>query len=107
MIAYYLKDDLRQFWEQLDKAATEAFLDAWIVRAESTGVTIPKKIARQLKVSRFALFAWYDHPISTGPLEATNNKIKTLQRRAYGFRDQEYFTLQIHSQRQKKYALVG
>ena len=107
MMAYYLKDDLRQFWDQPDKAAAEAFLDAWIVQAESSGVTMLKKIARRFKVFRFGLLAWYDHPISTGPLEATNNKIKTLQRRAYGFRDQEYFILQIYSQHQKKYALVG
>jgi len=28
---------------------------------------------------------WYDYPISTGPLEGTNNKIKTMQRQAYGY----------------------
>lgn len=107
MRAYYLKEDLRQFWEQPDKAAAERFLEAWLVRAETAGVPILKKIARRLRIFRFALLAWYDHPISTGPLEAANNKIKTLQRRAYGFRDQEYFTLQIYSQHLKKYALVG
>jgi transposase len=51
--------------------------------------------------------AWYDHPISTGPLEGTNNKIKTLQRQAYGYRDQDYFTLRIYGLHQTKYALVG
>ena len=42
-----------------------------------------------------------------GPLEATNNKIGTLQRKAYGYRDREYFILQIYSSHLKKYALVG
>jgi len=107
MRAYYLKEDLRQFWEQRDKAAAEPFLDAWLARAEGSGVTILKKTARRLRIFRFALLAWYDHPISTGPLEACNNKIKTLQRRAYGFRDREYFVLQIQSLHLKKYALVG
>jgi len=107
MRAYYLKEDLRQFWEQSDKTAAERFLDAWLIRAETSGVTILAKIARQLHLFRFALLAWYDYSISTGPLEATNNKIKALQRRAYGFRDQEYFTLQIYGQHEKKYALVG
>lgn len=46
-------------------------------------------------------------PFSTGALEASNNKIGALQRRAYGFRDREYFVLQIHSLHLKKYALVG
>jgi transposase len=107
MMAYYLKEDLRQFWEQPDKPAADQFLTAWICRAESSGVTILKKIARRLRLMRFALLNWYDHRISTGPLEATNNKIKTLQRRAYGFRDREYFVWQIYSQHEKKYALVG
>ncbi|RPI60606.1 MAG: hypothetical protein EHM48_06970 [Planctomycetaceae bacterium] len=33
--------------------------------------------------------------------------IKTLQRRAYGLRDQQYFTLRIYSLHETKYALVG
>jgi transposase len=105
--AYYLKEDLRQFWEQADKAAAERFLDDWLVRAEASGITVLKKLARTLRLYRFGLIAWYDHPISTGPLEGTNNKIKTLQRQAYGFRDQQYFTLRIYSLHETKYALVG
>ena len=65
------------------------------------------KFARTLIVHRHGLLAWYDFPISTGPLEGTNNKIKTLQKRAYGFRDQEYFTLRIYGLHESKYALVG
>ena len=48
-----------------------------------------------------------DHPISTGPLEGTNNKIKTMQRQAYGIRDKEFFKLSIYALHMKKYALVG
>jgi transposase len=107
MLAYYLKEDLRQFWEQADKAAAEEFLTAWLTRAETSGVTILNRIARRLRLLRSALLAWYDHPISTGPPEAANNKIKTLQRRAYGFRDRDYFIWQIYGQHHKKYALVG
>lgn len=105
--AYYLKEDLRQFWEQSDKAVAERFLDDWILRAHASGITVLKKFAQLLHVYKFGLLAWYDHPISTGPLEAVNNKIGTLQRRAYGYRDQEYFTLRIYGLHQTKYALVG
>lgn len=107
MLAYYLKEDLRQFWEQPDKAAAERFLDAWLARAEGCGVTILKKIARRLRIFRFALLAWYDHPISTGPLEGTNHKIKTMKRQAYGFRDIEFFILKILGIHETTYALVG
>ena len=40
-------------------------------------------------------------------LEGVNNKIKTLQRQAYGFRDQEFFRLRIYSIHRAKYALIG
>jgi transposase len=105
--AYYLKDDLRRFWEQPDKATAERFIDDWIARATASGITVLKKFAKTMTTYRFGLVAWYDHPISTGPLEGTNNKIKTLQKRAYGYRDQEYFTLRIYALHLLNYALVG
>ena len=107
MVAYYLKEDLRQFWDQPDRDAADRFLEQWLARADSSTIPVLRKIGRRLRAFRFALLAWYDHPISTGPLEASNNKVKTLQRRAYGFRDRQYFVLQIHSLHLKKYALVG
>ena len=36
-----------------------------------------------------------------------NNKIKTMQRKAYGFRDKEFFKLKILACHEAKYALVG
>jgi transposase len=106
-IAYYLKEELRQFWEQPDKATAARFLDDWIARAQSAGMPILNRFARTLTIHRRGLLAWYDAPISTGPLEGVNNKIKTMQRQAYGFRDQEFFKLKIHALHQTTYALVG
>ena len=40
-------------------------------------------------------------------LEGTNNKIKTMKRMAYGFRDMEFFKLKIMAIHESKYALVG
>jgi hypothetical protein len=34
-------------------------------------------------------WAYYDHPIASGPLEGLNNIIKVLKRQAYGFRDND------------------
>jgi transposase len=48
------------------------------------------KFANTLLANRTGIFAWYDYPISTGPLEGINNKIKTMKRQAYGFRDAEF-----------------
>jgi transposase len=56
---------------------------------------------------RAGILAYYDYPISTGPLEGTNNKIKTMKRQAYGFRDLYFFKLKIMAAHETSYALVG
>jgi transposase len=39
-VAYYLKEDLRRFWEQPGKHFATTFLDGWIRRAEASGIRI-------------------------------------------------------------------
>ena len=106
-IAYYLKEALNEIWEQDDQEAAQALLMDWITYAESTGIAMLRKFAKTLRLHAWRILAWYDHPISTGPLEGTNNKIKTMKRQAYGFRDQEFLRLKILGIHQTKYALVG
>jgi transposase len=105
--AYYLKEDLRQFWGQADKTIATAFLQGWIRRAASSGIKILQQLSKTIAAHRSGLLAYYDFRISTGPLEGTNNKIKTLKRQAFGFRDQEFFKLKILAIHESKYALVG
>lgn len=106
-LAYYMKEDLRQIWKQPNKAAAAAFLADWIARAEASGIPMLHKFAKTMALHRFGILAYYDYPISTGPLEGTNNKIKTMQRQAYGFRDLEFFKLKILALHETRYALVG
>jgi transposase len=106
-LAYYLKEDLREVWEQVDEEAAQAHLMDWILRAEISGVAMLVKFAKTLRFHAQGILAWYDYPISTGPLEGTNNKIKTMKRQAYGFRDHEFFKLKILALHRTTYALVG
>jgi transposase len=106
-VAYYLKEDLRRFWEQPGKRFATVFLDGWIRRAEASGVKMLKQMARTLAAHRSGLLAYYDVMITSGPLEGTNNKIKTMKRQAYGFRDREFFKLKILALHETKYALIG
>ena len=53
------------------------------------------------------ILAWYDFESSTGPLEGVNNKIKTLKRQAYGYRDLEFFKLKIYAIHESNYKLIG
>ena len=105
--AYYMKDELRQLWAMPGKGDAEQFLLGWMRRAEASGIRLLKSFAHTLAAHRAGILAWYDDPISTGPLEGTNNKIKTMKRQAYGFRDTEFFKLKIMALHQTKYALVG
>jgi transposase len=105
--AYYLKEDLRQFWSQPGKTFAGAFLTDWVRRAEASGVRMLRQMARTLESHRAGLLAYYEYPISTGPLEGTNKKIKTMKRQAYGFRDQQFFKLKILAIHEAKYALLG
>ena len=105
--AYYLKEDLRLLWEQEDKADAEDHLDDWLAEARASGIRILVSFATTLDEHRQGLLDWYDYPISTGPLEGMNNKIKVLNRKAYGFRDMEFFKLKIMNLHQAKEVLVG
>jgi len=66
-----------------------------------------EKFADTLIEHHHGLLPDYRYSISTGPLEGTNNKIKTMKRQAYGFRDTEFFKLKIIGIHLTKYALVG
>jgi transposase len=105
--AYYLKEDLRRFWEQPGKRFAAAFLDGWLRRAAASGVKMLQQMAKTLAAHRSGLLAYYEAMITSGPMEGTNNKIKTMKRMAYGFRDPEFFKLKILAIHETKYALVG
>ncbi len=106
---YYMKEDLRQVWNwEGDKIAAEWHLTSWIEMARNSGIGMLEKFAKTLKRHFDGILAYFDYDsLSTGPLEGTNNKIKTMQRKAYGFRDMEFFKLKIMALHETKYALVG
>jgi transposase len=105
--AYYMKEDLRQIWLQEDKASARRVFDDWIRRAEASGIKMLQKFAVTIGMHRRGILAFYDYPISTGPLEGTNTKIQLMKRQAYGFRDMNFFKLKIYAIHRSKYALVG
>ena len=106
-MAYYLKDDLGQIWKQNDKIEADFLLWEWIKKASSSGVKMLIKFSKTLLKYSDEILAYYDFDkMSSGPMEGTNNKIKTLQKRAYGYRDMEFFKLKVKSLHKTKYALI-
>ena len=96
-IAYYLKEELSLLWGQEILEKAKAFLGQWVAKAKASGIARLNKFADTLLNHREGIFNWYKHQISTGPLEGLNNKIKVLKRKAYGYRDMEYFRLKIYA----------
>jgi transposase len=105
--AYYMKEDLRRVWEQPNYAAGQRVLDDWIRRAENSGIQMLRRFAHTLAAHRSGILNFYRYPLSTGPLEGTNTKIRVLQRNAYGFRDTEFFKLKIYGLHETRYELIG
>jgi len=66
-----------------------------------------EKFGKMLVKNTDKILAYYDfNKMSSGPMEGTNNKIKTLQKRAYGYRDMEFFKLKVKALHETKYALI-
>ncbi len=106
-IVYYLKEDLRQLWAQPNKAVARRFFKDWLARARVSGIRMLAQMADTLESYQEGILNYYTYHISTGPLEGTNNKIKTMQRQAYGYRDHEFLKLRILGLHESRYALVG
>lgn len=70
-------------------------LKLFIAAARKTGIEELDDICQMIERRMDGITSKAIHPISNGPLEGTNNMIKTLRRQAYGFRDTHYFFLKI------------
>lgn len=106
-VAYYLKEDLSQLWQQETKASAARFLTDWCRRARASGIRVLITMANTLEGYRIGILNWYDYPISSGPIEGINNKIGALQRMAYGYRDKDYFIAKLYALHLAKFALIG
>ena len=74
---------------------------------KSSNIKPLMKIANTLVSHQSGILNYFLHFISTGKVEGINNKIKTLQRMAYGFRDRLYFKLRIYFIHRARYELIG
>ncbi len=105
--AYALKEQLRLFWRQDSLRKAWVFLDQWISDTRDTGIKKLKKIADTLDDHRVGLLNYFKHRITNAAAEGINNKIKTMKRQAYGFRDMGYFKLRLYHLHEQRYAFVG
>jgi transposase len=105
-MGYYLKEEIRLLWGMADKEKASVFIDDWIERARQSGQHYIEKMANSIARFRSGILAWFDHKISNGPIEGMNNKIKTLKRQAFNYRDMQYFKLKIIAMFDPRYGLL-
>jgi len=106
-VAHALKEQLAELWEQDDEMSAFWCLADWISVAEWSEIPEMTAFAKTLRNYWQEVLNFYGAAITSGPLEGLNNKIKTLKRQSYGFRDQEYFKLKILAIHRTRYALLG
>jgi transposase len=106
-VAHALKEQLYELWEQDDEEEGYLCLVDWIADAEWSEIPEMKAFAKTLRNHWQEIVNYYCCEITSGPLEGLNNKIKTLKRKSYGFRDKEYFKLKILAIHKARHAIVG
>lgn len=106
-IIHSMKEQLRLFWDKENWDAAKTFLETWCQDALQSGIKHLVKVAKTLAGYRTGLLNYFKHPITSAMVEGINNKIKTLKRQAYGFRDKEYFKLRLYHLHTQRYALTG
>ena len=58
-------------------------------------------------VRRSGILGWYNAFVTNAMPEGINNKIKVMKRKAYGYRDDQYFNLLLLSLHDKTNAIRG
>jgi transposase len=96
-IAYLLREQFEQLWDYASAADMRTFFDAWRDQLRGQELGAYEKFAAMVDKhwDGIAPYSQPTHKIPLGFVEGFNNKIRVLQRRAYGLRDEEYLKLKI------------
>ena len=106
-VMYSMKEQFRGFWKLENPKAAQDFLYQWCFDALTSGTRQLIKIGLTLNKYRNEILNYFKHWITNAVTEGLNNKIKTLKRQAYGFRDMEYFKLRLYHLHTQRYSLSG
>jgi len=93
--AYILKDSLKKLWHYSYTTSCEKSLQRWCSIARESGIPALIGFAKMLTRYSYGIINHCRYAIHTSRLEGINNKIKVIKRKAFGFHDEEYFSLII------------
>jgi len=95
--AYLLKEAFRQLWSYQKEGWARHFFANWQAALKWQRLKPYEQFAEMIE-RHWAGIAAFCHPenkVALGFVEGLNNKIRVIQRRAYGLRDEEYLRLKI------------
>jgi transposase len=96
-VAYLLKESFSQLWEYRKEGWARRFFDNWKTSLKWQRLKPYEEFAEMIEShwDGIAAFIHSEEKVSLGFVEGLNNKIRVIQRRAYGLRDEEYLRLKV------------
>jgi transposase len=95
--AYLLKESFGQLWDYTSEAWARKFFDNWRAQLKWQRLAPYERFADMIERHWDGLAAYCrpENKVSLGFVEGLNNKIRVLQRRAYGLHDEQYLRLKV------------
>jgi transposase len=95
--AYLLKESFGQLWNYEREGWAQRFFENWRAALKWQRLKPYEKFAEMIERhwDGIAAYCKPENKVSLGFVEGLNNKIRVIQRRAYGLRDEEYLRLKI------------
>ena len=95
--AYLLKESFGQLWAYRSEYWARRFFERWrdSLKWQRLGPYVKVAAMIERHWDGIASYCNPDNKCSLGMVEGLNNKIRVLQRRAYGYRDEDYLKLKI------------
>ena len=95
--AYLLKESFGQLWSYQTEGWARRFFDNWKQSLKWQRLEPYEKFVKMIERhwDGIAAYSKPENKVSLGFVEGLNNKIRVIQRRAYGLRDEEYLRLKI------------
>ena len=95
--AYILKESFSQLWGYKYPACAKRFLDNWKSSLKGQKLKPYEEFVQMLERHWEGIVAHCkpENKVPLGFVEGLNNKIRVIQRRAYGLRDEEYLRLKV------------
>ena len=93
---YLLKESFLDIFKT-DKTVLEAYYDmmSWIETVSVSNFKKLKSFSKTLLKRMDTILNWFENTISNGKAEGVNNVIKSVLKRAYGYKNFEYFRLKV------------